>query len=405
MSTQRTLPPEIHDHIIDYLHDDKPALANCSLTTWGWLATSRFHMFRVIKLSYPTIHTLETFTEFLHSTSGIAGYIRDLSVLGSDSKGSPMQLTVTVSGIANCVGALPGLHTFRLSGAWWKDGRSSSQEWLPRSYSLKRFELQRIFTTPHAIFDTVSCFPTLESLHTECVFWTSPVNRPSQSNHPVPIAEIKLQELTVGSGSSYNMLQRFLPVMRERIPVSHLRSLSLDFEQSEPCKETDDFMSYAALHLESLHLKFGNNIMMNSMTETLVENIRFSSCKALRVLRVDLPGDLSSEFHPTESWSLLYFILPQLSPTIQELTISHKLDPNTLQAHLGDLDWNMVDDLISGFKDLRTLTVSAESPSASCSRDIAKAYTSCFFEQRLLKLHKRRLLRFEYKFVLVFPHY
>ena len=42
------LPVELTDRIIDFCHDDKRTLSNCTLTHSSWLAASRFHLFDTI---------------------------------------------------------------------------------------------------------------------------------------------------------------------------------------------------------------------------------------------------------------------------------------------------------------------------------------------------------------------
>lgn len=44
------LPVELTDRIIDFCHDNKKTLSNCSLTHSSWLPASRFHLFRSITL-------------------------------------------------------------------------------------------------------------------------------------------------------------------------------------------------------------------------------------------------------------------------------------------------------------------------------------------------------------------
>jgi len=44
------LAPELTDHIIDFLYDDKKALSACALTHPTWLAASRFHLFGTITI-------------------------------------------------------------------------------------------------------------------------------------------------------------------------------------------------------------------------------------------------------------------------------------------------------------------------------------------------------------------
>ncbi|KAI0958762.1 hypothetical protein AcV7_004481 [Taiwanofungus camphoratus] len=39
------LPPELYDRIIDHLHDDRAALAACSLASRAFLQTARYHRF------------------------------------------------------------------------------------------------------------------------------------------------------------------------------------------------------------------------------------------------------------------------------------------------------------------------------------------------------------------------
>ena len=44
------LPVELTDRIIDFCHDDKKTLSNCTLTHPSWLPASRFHLFHTITL-------------------------------------------------------------------------------------------------------------------------------------------------------------------------------------------------------------------------------------------------------------------------------------------------------------------------------------------------------------------
>ncbi|EMD34519.1 hypothetical protein CERSUDRAFT_125622, partial [Gelatoporia subvermispora B] len=46
------LPPEVVDHIIDFLVDDRNALRSCSLTCRSWLPRARHHTFRTMRVTY-----------------------------------------------------------------------------------------------------------------------------------------------------------------------------------------------------------------------------------------------------------------------------------------------------------------------------------------------------------------
>ncbi|KAJ7062308.1 hypothetical protein C8F01DRAFT_127814 [Mycena amicta] len=44
------LPPELTDHTLDFLYDDRPSLRTCSLVCRAWVPASRFHLFQHITL-------------------------------------------------------------------------------------------------------------------------------------------------------------------------------------------------------------------------------------------------------------------------------------------------------------------------------------------------------------------
>ncbi|EMD34807.1 hypothetical protein CERSUDRAFT_116990 [Gelatoporia subvermispora B] len=76
------LPQEIYDHVVDYLWNDKPALAACSLVCHGWLHAARFHLFAECYLS-TRVQYLQ-FRDLMHAstTSGtsVERYIRHLTI-------------------------------------------------------------------------------------------------------------------------------------------------------------------------------------------------------------------------------------------------------------------------------------------------------------------------------------
>ena len=46
------LPPELTDYILDFLYDDKPSLADCSLVCRSWLSTSSRYLFSDLRLGH-----------------------------------------------------------------------------------------------------------------------------------------------------------------------------------------------------------------------------------------------------------------------------------------------------------------------------------------------------------------
>lgn len=85
----RTLAPETWDLIIDHLHNDNRALANCSLVCRQWLTSSRYHLFGTLYLSFTGSETkLSKQSRFVNMASdgGICALVRHLQLrLGSSA--------------------------------------------------------------------------------------------------------------------------------------------------------------------------------------------------------------------------------------------------------------------------------------------------------------------------------
>ncbi|KAK1219409.1 hypothetical protein PQX77_017881 [Marasmius sp. AFHP31] len=83
IATTPFLPPEITDSIIDYCHSDSRTLALCSLVCRAWYASTRYHLFPVVKLS--TVKKASWFTNLLEYRPSepslhIAPFLRHLTL-------------------------------------------------------------------------------------------------------------------------------------------------------------------------------------------------------------------------------------------------------------------------------------------------------------------------------------
>ena len=73
-----TVPPEICDYVIDYLHNDKNTLKACSLTCRDWVPTSRYHLHYEVYLHKPELFT--AFKRLLQASPLLGPYIRALRI-------------------------------------------------------------------------------------------------------------------------------------------------------------------------------------------------------------------------------------------------------------------------------------------------------------------------------------
>lgn len=76
-STYR-LPSELTDRILDFLHDDRRALASCALTCRGWLPTSRHHLFHTLR-QIPIVD-VEPLARLLEEDPSLGSYIEHLEL-------------------------------------------------------------------------------------------------------------------------------------------------------------------------------------------------------------------------------------------------------------------------------------------------------------------------------------
>ncbi|KDR80715.1 hypothetical protein GALMADRAFT_135836 [Galerina marginata CBS 339.88] len=93
MASDDKLCPELYDYIIDFLHDDEPALRASALVCHSWLPASRFHLFCDLKLtgsgpsptnSWAQDTSCRRIFGTVLSSPHIASYIKTLSVVESN---------------------------------------------------------------------------------------------------------------------------------------------------------------------------------------------------------------------------------------------------------------------------------------------------------------------------------
>ena len=258
------LPPELHDQVIDHLFDDKRALASCSLVCRNWRTSSQYHLFHTIRIRHPV--TLESFLELLDGSPHLAPFVRSLSLCSSQCK-QDVHLSVTTTGLATCISKLTNLQSLRLDGVFW----SNTNRVAPyRASHLRELTMRRLFTTPSVLCDTICAFRSIGTLHIESVFWTFPAEThvsvveaetDTDADHDERLPS--LENLVVGPGSTYNMLQCFLPMLQERMDISALTTLSIEFDHFDAWQQLRAFLHGVSTQLKQLSLKFGKYVVMN----------------------------------------------------------------------------------------------------------------------------------------------
>lgn len=75
-----SVPNELTDYILDFLHGDRRTLKACSLTRRSWYPTSRYHLYRRVYLASPS--ACKTFLQLLQSNTSrhLGQFTRYLSI-------------------------------------------------------------------------------------------------------------------------------------------------------------------------------------------------------------------------------------------------------------------------------------------------------------------------------------
>ena len=157
----RNLPPELLDHIADFLCDSSDALKSCCLVSKSWIPRARKHLFAEIQ--FRTIDDLESW-----------------EAIFPDPSTSPVHYTKTLFGCCSVVAAAAKEDRWvsafssvvHLTMSTLKTGSSpmaiSLVPFHGFSLALKSLRLVSATFTPSQIFDLICSFPLLEdlSLHT-----------------------------------------------------------------------------------------------------------------------------------------------------------------------------------------------------------------------------------------------
>lgn len=156
----RTLPPELVDEIIDYLHHNIRALKACSLTHRTWLPRSRYHLFRALRFRKFGVDAFR-----LSSAPEIAQYVREVTVEGN------MYSEVGKSILVD-MGKVESLHLEASKIHFTDVHRGLCQSHLPVFPMLKELTLRKVYFRSFAeMISTIRSYRRLNSLTLDFEDW------------------------------------------------------------------------------------------------------------------------------------------------------------------------------------------------------------------------------------------
>ena len=216
LSAVERCPVEVLDHIIDYLHDDIPSLASCSLVCRNWTPSTHCHLFRSIRIAGGGPARLAAFSQFLSSTPYVALHVKELHIRAGD--GPATITTSTLNPILKRLNRLCVLD-IRCSYCQFDDDA------IPILLSLRKLVMQfvEVDITPAKFMSTLARCPRLKELDIRKSWWAPSLILPEDSTAPVvPF----LESLTLGN-CRLSSLTNHLEALRSRIPMTTLTSLDI----------------------------------------------------------------------------------------------------------------------------------------------------------------------------------
>ncbi len=156
-----SLPHELSDRIVDFLHDDCLALSSCSLTSRSWLPAARYHRFSSVTL----VGNIEPFNVLLDYSPDIALFVSTLVL----ANGYVLSRRLTPQCLSSLLDRLPAVRRLDLLGLTLKP---EMVEIIAKQLSLVSFSAMGCsFDTSGSIQHLLSSLPCLERLTVEDLLW------------------------------------------------------------------------------------------------------------------------------------------------------------------------------------------------------------------------------------------
>lgn len=171
-----SLPQELIDTIVDFLHNDTPTLIACSLVASNWLPSTRFHLFGTVCVR--GVHEkngLNVFLKFFRKASPVLSFaIRHLSIASFQARhGSASSPRVSAQVIAFFLRHLPSLKSLKLHNvdleAEYSESRVRSNMWPARPFELERLDIEDVHVRSvklpaQHLFEILGLFSRIDTL-------------------------------------------------------------------------------------------------------------------------------------------------------------------------------------------------------------------------------------------------
>ena len=396
------LPAELCDHIIDHLWDDLSALRACSLTCKDWLPSSRFHLFRNVRLRHAD--DVQRFRALLASTPSVALCVRKLSFSadydGATPDGVALEDDAWVNDVVDILRLLQNVTTLALARVRWhalhEETRAAFEALSRTVHELFLFEVS--FKASRDVIAFLSSFPTLRDLYFDAVSWAedspTPFDAPSSSSSEIQdtASRMQLSYLFLDPKSSPTLVTEWL-LRRPEGSEPRLQNIQLCWRDLTDTKPLGDLLRASGASLEALQIEFPDGLPFptadadaagtgadapaaaDADADALADNLSLAHNTGLRALH--FAGLRVDPRAPAAAGRLFPWVAAMLARVharqLRELTFTLEV---ARAADLAALDWARVDALLGGeaFRGLAVafvVTCDEDGVAADVRREIA----------------------------------
>jgi len=343
------LPPEVIDLIIDFLHDDKPSLAACTLISKDFLPSTRFHLFSEVPVQ--PRHMLPLLELLASPSNQIAPFVQRLLF---DNLGKLLFYN-GITEVERCIRLLP-LLTSRLPHVKSLRFSNFDLEHIPEDIrrnlfssfpDFKDLDLYSLhFYRFSEFLDLVCAFPFLEKISLKWVTWTY------NGHHLAPItprgSPLIRWNLSRYSGQSLIDLGGWL---LDQDPPPLLQSLHYGASSAHENNCIRQLLRHSGGSLEHLYISFPISLDFNALRDILKDFIDLTECKNLRSLHFKqiLLWPASRDDVTSAIRTCIYKLLSQLtSQHIRELSFEFIIDPTPVQSECSfdEFNWGGIVELL-----------------------------------------------------------
>ncbi|GJE87456.1 hypothetical protein PsYK624_035390 [Phanerochaete sordida] len=355
-----TLPQELVDMVIDYLHKDTKALVSCSLVARSWAPSSHYHLFYEIQLGRADTKEGSQFLQLLEKSISLRESVRVVLLWGAS-------ICVCPDALLSLLNSFPNLHSLRMYGVTCKYTPGKFVQWT-RARKLRRLELSGFEALRGEIVNTMAFFsrvPVDELLLGDWEVLPISLHQALREILPCDSMEEHLHSWEVASLSFMdNVPPVALEIARPAIAPQSLRSLNASEQTAWAMPQ-----SFAALLADVgpylTHLRLDLTGIYTRSSEDLGRSL--TRCTSLRSLHLFVSADVFYDRFASVTVATAAFpdcLLQYAPPTLRTVTLGFGIDyDGSFVKYWADIvNWAQLEEQLLSFRALHTVRFVMEMP-------------------------------------------